>query len=73
MLACCPLIRVDSRVVAQDIEPATQKELLHISKMGLEELAKELDETWTQYARQLEAVVKARLIEEREFVDTFLP
>lgn len=52
----------------EEIEAATKAHITHLSGLTLEELVEELDENWQEYAKQLQAVVKARLLEEREYV-----
>ena len=57
-----------ARAQLEEIKAATEAHISHMSGLTLEELIEELDKNWQEYAKQLQAVVKARLLEEREFV-----
>ena len=54
--------------ITEEITGASQKDIRHITDLSLDEIITKLEETWKEYAKQLQAVVKARLLEEREFV-----
>ena len=55
-------------VATQDDREALEKKINEVVKLDLDELIKKLDDTWELYDRQLQAVLKTRLIEEKEFV-----
>jgi hypothetical protein len=61
----CPRMAVAQ---TEEFEGATEAEINHLSNMDLEQLVNSLDETWSAYNKQLQAVVKTRLLEEKEFV-----
>ena len=68
LLGCCFLGTPSMFAQEKEIKPALEKEIQQLTSMPLDELLKQLDETWGKYEKQLQAVVEARLIEEREFV-----
>lgn len=68
LLVCFAMFTGLPAVQAQEIKPALEKDIQQLSKLTLDELIAKLDDTWKEYAKQLQAVVKARLLEEREFV-----
>lgn len=56
--------QIDGKKIQTEVEQQIQEVL----GMDLEDLIEALDDTWEQYNRQLQAVLKTRRVEEQEFV-----
>ena len=68
LLGCCFAGTPATLAQEKEIKPGLEKGIQQLTSLSLDELLKQLDETWGKYEKKLQAVVEARLIEEREFV-----
>jgi len=59
---------VVSREESARIKALIQAEIKELANLDLKQLLERLDENWQQYAQQLQAVLKTRTMEEREFL-----